>query len=98
MSSGRILHLEDNSSDAYLIQHWLSGGGIDSEVVLASDAESYRKALSDGQYDLILADSSVASMSPLEALHLAQQTQPEAPFVCLSGAANENTVKTMLAA
>ena len=98
MTRGRILHLEDNASDAYLIEHWLAGGGLDCEILLADDAESFRSALTQGPFDLILADSSVPGMSPLEALHMARQAHPDASFVCLSGAANDSTVRAMLAA
>ncbi|HYC55535.1 MAG TPA: ATP-binding protein [Candidatus Binatia bacterium] len=98
MSHGRILHLEDNANDAYLIGHWLGGGGIDADIELVGNADSYRDALVTGDFDLILADSSIPGMAPLEALHLARQFLPETPFVCLSGAAEESSVKTMLTA
>ena len=52
----RVLHLEDNPTDADLIAAMLTEGGIPCAPRRVDSRETFDKALKEGQTDLILAD------------------------------------------
>ena len=75
----RVLHLEDNSQDAELIQHKLKSGGLDCNIVRVEGQKSFDAALGVGGFDLILCDYNVSGYTGLEALKLAREKQAGTP-------------------
>lgn len=98
MCSPRILHLEDSSDDAFLIERILARTGLRPEVVVASTPVAYRAALSESKFDLVLSDSSVLGIDVLEALQEARRLYPTIPFICVSGSIDPRTRDAALAA
>jgi len=85
----RILHLEDNRFDGELVKEILSAQSLVREIVRVDNAADFASALNDGQFDLILSDFTLPSYNGLEALGLAKQKQPNAPFIFVSGTIEE---------
>jgi CheY-like chemotaxis protein len=59
-------------------------------MVQVNSKEDFIRALSEHQFDLVLSDFSVPGYNGLEALALTQTTQPEAPFILVSGTLGED--------
>jgi signal transduction histidine kinase len=86
----RVLHLEDNPRDAELIRSTLEDGGFECDVVLVDSRSAFTKALTEGQFDIILSDFGLADYDGLSALELANKTHPDVPFILVSGTLGEN--------
>jgi PAS domain S-box-containing protein len=85
----RILHLEDDPSDAELVGSRLRAAGLTCDVVVASTRRAFEGALSDGHFDVILGDDSLPSFDGATALEIARARLPEVPFVFVSGSIGE---------
>ncbi|HZM03418.1 MAG TPA: ATP-binding protein [Candidatus Saccharimonadales bacterium] len=85
----RILHLEDDDVDAALIRHELARENFAADLVQVKCGESFRKALREQQFGLILADCALPSFSGLEALEISRREAPGAPFIFVSGTMGE---------
>jgi AraC-like DNA-binding protein len=85
----RVLHLEDDSVDAELVQNTLVTGGIECEITRVETACDFRSALRRGKFELLLADYTLPSLDGLSALSIAHQQQPELPFIFVSGTLGE---------
>jgi signal transduction histidine kinase/DNA-binding NarL/FixJ family response regulator len=82
----RILHLEDDENDAYLIGQRLKRAGIGCDIVVVNDCDTFRREVSSGSYSLVLSDCGLPGMTAREALDISREACPDLPFVCLSGA------------
>jgi signal transduction histidine kinase/DNA-binding response OmpR family regulator len=82
----RILHLEDDANDAFLIRERLRRAGIECDIVVVDDSDSFRREVATGGYSLVLSDCGLPGMSAREALDVVRKANPSLPFVCLSGA------------
>jgi PAS domain-containing protein len=85
----RILLLEDDPTDAALIQELLEADNIASEVTRAQTRTEYLSGLEDPAIELILADYKLPSFDGLSALELAQNVRPGLPFIFVSGTLGE---------
>src|SRR3989339_117072 len=84
-----ILILEDNPSDAELVQRELRKAGLDFAAQVAADKKTYLEALQASAPDLILADYALPGFDGLTALALARQRFAAVPVVIVSGAIGE---------
>jgi PAS domain S-box-containing protein len=85
----RILHLEDDSRDAELIEETLEVQGIDCDVTRVETEASFRAWLEKGGFDLIFADYTLPSFDGLSAVKIAHQIRPLVPFIFVSGTMDE---------
>jgi signal transduction histidine kinase len=85
----RILHLEDNPSDAALVQSSLKAGGIICSTARVQNHDDFVAALERGGIDLILSDYSLPEFDGLSALKIAHAAQPDLPFILVSGTLGE---------
>ena len=81
----RILILEDEAWDAELAQRLLTDGGVGFTAVVVDTRESFVEQLAAFRPDLILADFSLPGFSGENALKIAQEECPNAPFIIWSG-------------
>jgi PAS domain S-box-containing protein len=81
--------LEDDLTDAELIQDLLELANLEFEVVRVDAQPEFIAALEEGRIDLILADFSLPSFDGLSALKLAKNKRPEVPFIFVSGTLGE---------
>jgi len=84
-----ILLLEDMDSDVELVKYELRKAGIDCNLRLVENRESFLRELRQRPPDVILADYNLPSFDGLSALELAQGMRPDVPFIFVSGAMGE---------
>ena len=85
----RILHLEDDPTDAELVQATLAGEGIDCAVRVVATRADFTAALAEAGTDLILADFALPDFDGMSALAIVRETAPHLPFVFVSGRLGE---------
>jgi PAS domain S-box-containing protein len=85
----RILHLEDNPTDAELIQGILETEGIICDVTRVDTQTDFFASIEHGGFDLILTDYTLPSFDGLSALKIAQEKCPDVPFIFVSGTLGE---------
>jgi len=85
----RILHLEDDSGDAELIQETLEADGISCRVTHVETEADFVASLEEGGFDLIFADYTLPTFDGMSALKIAHQTRPHVPFIFVSGTLDE---------
>src|SRR5882724_11013088 len=85
----RILHLEDDPSDAELVQEMLASEGIVCKVMRIETEVDFVEALQQGTLDLILADYTLPSFDGISALRIVRQGWPDIPFIFVSGTLGE---------
>jgi PAS domain S-box-containing protein len=88
MDELRILLLEDDSSDAELIQRELAGGGLAFAMERVEDEPSFRRAL-ELEPTLILADYHLPTFSGMEALEIVKGLGSRVPLILVSGTLGE---------
>jgi|GEM_PF-3532472 FOG: CheY-like receiver len=81
----QILHIEDSSMDADLIQYALARAALPVRIQVVTTKREFEKALEQEPPDLILSDSCLPGFNGQEALAQAQQKFPQVPFVFCSG-------------
>jgi PAS domain S-box-containing protein/putative nucleotidyltransferase with HDIG domain len=86
----QILHLEDDAIDAELIQATLDIGGISSQITRVQTASEFSGALSERQYELILADYRLPTYDGTSALRFSRENYPDIPFIFVSGTLGED--------
>ncbi len=85
----RILLLEDDPTDAALIQELLEADNIACEVTRVQTRTGYLCGLEDPAINLVLADYTLPSFDGFSALMLAQGLRPDLPFIFVSGTLGE---------
>lgn len=85
----RILHLEDDPSDAELVQATLAGEGVGCNVLVVATRENFVAALEEGGIDLVLADFALPVFDGMSALAIVREKHPDLPFVFVSGRLGE---------
>lgn len=94
----KILILEDNFSDAELIQRELRKGGLQFTAQLAQNREAFYDTLKEFSPNIILADYSLPEFDGLSALKLVRKHFPEIPVIIVSGAiGEEKAIETLKA-
>ena len=85
----QILHLEDNESDAELVEIRLKAEQIACSITLVDTREDFQEALKTRSFDLILSDYSLPAFDGLSALKMARQQTPNTPYMFVSGTMGE---------
>jgi signal transduction histidine kinase/DNA-binding response OmpR family regulator len=94
----RVLHLEDSPNDAFLVRRALTRGGLAPEIVVAETGAAFHAALGEGQFDVVLSDSSVPGLNTVAALAAARARFPGIPFFCVSSAPDLVTTRALKSA
>jgi two-component system cell cycle sensor histidine kinase/response regulator CckA len=81
----KLLHLEDSTLDAELLDSWLRRAGPRWEIVRVSSREDFVASLDQGGFDVIVSDYRLPGYDGLRALHEARTRRPEVPFVFFTG-------------
>src|SRR5438034_1263283 len=85
----RILHLEDEPDFAELVRSLFEQDHLAAEINRVSNKAAFEKAVTAGEFDLIISDYHLPGFTGLEALKLAQQECPHVPFILVSGTIGE---------
>ncbi|MBB6143319.1 PAS domain S-box-containing protein [Silvibacterium bohemicum] len=95
----RVLLVEDNTEDAFLLTRHLQRAGYDPTLLRVETAEAMRNALEEpAGWDLILADYHLPDFSAPAALALLKSTRHDIPFIMMSGAIDEDTAVSAMRA
>jgi two-component system cell cycle sensor histidine kinase/response regulator CckA len=85
----RVLLVEDNDDDAFLVTRALRRGGIVVEIERVETREAYIAALDCGQCDIVLSDYLLPGFGGMEALAIVKMRRPDLPFILVSGTIGE---------
>jgi len=85
----KILLLEDNETDAEIVQRLLKKQDRQFEFDFAMDKPGFLKALGHFQPDVILADNAMPQFSASEALDIINQRGASIPFILVTGTVSE---------
>ena len=92
----RMVIIEDNADDALLVVRNVEHAGYTVQAQRVQTAEELRAALTQGTWDLVLADYSLPHFSASEGLAILKETGLDVPFIIVSGSIGEEmTVKLM---
>ena len=84
-----ILHLEDDTNDAELVQATLGADGLRCNIEIVCTREQFRSVVERGNLDLVLSDYSLPSFDGLSALQVVREIAPDVPFILVSGTIGE---------
>jgi PAS domain S-box-containing protein len=89
----KVLLVEDNTSDALLLERHFSKAGYRPEIMrVETEAEMLRSLEESGEsWDVILADYHLPAFSAPGALRVLKKAGYDIPFIVLSGAVSEET-------
>lgn len=82
----RVLVVEDDPTDAALVQRRLTRAGFELVALVVENAAGLAAALRDGEWDIVLADYNLPGFSGMEALRMVMATGADLPLVLVSGA------------
>jgi PAS domain S-box-containing protein/putative nucleotidyltransferase with HDIG domain len=87
----RVLLIEDNEDDALLVLRELKKGGFNLVYERVETAAAMKKALKEGQWDIILSDYKLPKFDGIQAINLLRETQLDIPLILVSGTIGEET-------
>ena len=94
----RVLLVEDNPDDAYMICRQLERGGCPSAVRVVSNLPEFDVALANEAWDFVLADMALPGFNGHDVLVHARRGQPGVPVIALSGLRRDPRGPEMIAA
>jgi PAS domain S-box-containing protein len=97
-STLRILFIEDNESDALLIETHLRAAGYAVIARRIETAAELAAALATGEWDVVFSDYSLPQFGSLEALQAIHASGHDLPFIIISGTAQDEQAVAALRA
>lgn len=88
----RVLVLEDSKDDADLLMRHLRKAGYIPDWKRVQTPEAVRAALSEGEWDVILADYFMPAFTAADALAIVRERGSDLPFIIVSGSVGEELV------
>ena len=85
----KILIVDDSVNDADLMVRALRRAGHQLDSMRVETAEAMLAALKEDSWDLVISDYSMPRFSGIAALNLVKTTNPELPFILVSGTVGE---------
>lgn len=96
MNSIRVLNIDDDEDDSYLIKSALTDANYDVEWVRVDTEDAIRSALEKENWDLIISDYLLPGFSGVDALEIVKEADLDVPFIVISGTIDQETaVDTM---
>ena len=92
----KILHLEDLSSDAELVDRVLRKAQFHFEKKLVLDKPDFIRALKEFTPDIILSDHSLPAFNSMEALRVTRELDIHAPFILVTATVSEEYAVNMI--
>jgi signal transduction histidine kinase len=86
----RLLLIEDQESDAVLLDRALRRGGFTPSCLRVETAEEMKEALRAATWDLIIADYKLPHFDGPSALRIYKETAMDIPFIIVSGTIGED--------
>ncbi len=92
----KILILEDNQSDADLLQRELKKSGLSFTSEIVQTRAEFENALQNFNPDIILSDYSLPAFDAVTAFHIKQNKSPLIPFIIVSGVIGEENAVELI--
>jgi two-component system sensor histidine kinase UhpB len=92
----KILHLEDLSADAELVERVMRKAQFRFESKLVLDKPDFIRALQEFTPDIILSDHSLPAFNSLEALRITRELGVTAPFILVTATVSEEYAVNMI--
>ncbi|GAB5538987.1 MAG: hypothetical protein Salg2KO_10900 [Salibacteraceae bacterium] len=92
----RILHVEDNPSDAELLRFQLNQDFEQLSINQVQSKEEFLESLKSNGHDLVLSDFKIPQFGGLEALQAVKEFDNSMPFILVSGTIGEDRAVEML--
>lgn len=92
----RILHLEDDPADAYLVRRTLLAMHLETAITLVPSRLEFLAAL-EREWDVVIADNALPAFTSADAFALLRARHPHTPFIIVSGAGDESRIAACLA-
>ena len=89
MKKLKILHIEDNPDDAFLIKNELKKLRSEIFYKVVDNEQSLKESLNIIEWDLVLCDFTLPLFSGLEALKIIRQIYPIIPIIFVSSTMDE---------
>jgi two-component system cell cycle sensor histidine kinase/response regulator CckA len=86
----RVLFVEDNEDDAALLQRHLERAGYEIEAFRVDTRDSFRSAVENAKWDVVVSDHSMPHFSSTEALQFLKSHGVDCPFIIVSGTIGED--------
>lgn len=81
----RLLHLEDDPTDALLIARAIKRADLDANIVHVNSAADFCNALEQNRFDAVIIDHGIPGFNAQEAVRFSQQHQAVPVIVCSGG-------------
>jgi CheY-like chemotaxis protein len=94
----KILHLEDNPSDALIIERGVQRQGLAATFLQVRSPSEFSAALQAGGFDVVLVDNNLPGYSAEDAIAQAKASYPDIAVIVCSGAAQDAEVAATFAA
>jgi CheY-like chemotaxis protein len=91
MAAIRILFIDDSADDVFIATHRLKKAGFDVCAHTVALQDEVHDAIVNFHPDVILSDMSLPGFTGLDALNIAQSSNPEVPFLFLCGCAERSS-------
>src|SRR5882672_9920443 len=88
--------LEDNPADAEIIKRFLIREIKNCEIRLATDQNSFLKALDQFSADIILSDNELPQFNAAEALKITRSRLRHIPFILVTGTVSEEYAASII--
>lgn len=85
-----ILHLEDETMDAYLAKKILERAKLNFDITVIETKDSFINHINNKHYDLIIADHSLPQFTAMEALQYLNESKKVIPFILVTGTVSED--------
>jgi len=85
----KILILEDNPEDAFLLERELKNSGLQYESQTVHEKDEFEIALGEFKPDIVLSDFSLISFDGLTAFRITRDKNIDVPFIIVSGSIGE---------
>ena len=89
MDKIKILLLEDDEFDIYLIKKTLEKAGLEVDLTNVSTEAGFSEALFSNAYDAILSDNSLPQFNATKALEIIKAKKINLPFILVTGTVSE---------
>jgi PAS domain S-box-containing protein len=93
-----LLMIEDSEDDALLVLRELRRDGFDVTWERVETAEALGRALSSSGWDVIISDYRLPKFDAPAALKIVKQSQPDLPFIVVSGTVGEASAVALMKA
>lgn len=87
----KTLILEDSEFDAVVLESLLRKGSYDPQILRVESLEDFSRAISNEDWDVILADYNLPGFQAPAALSVLQGVGKDIPFIIISGGIGEDT-------